>query len=133
MSVEYIRRPGKPVFRHGRRIEMDELVPVTSPGRQKPRRKTFEVDFVQVPKRWIVALSQTQNAAAWRLAVAILAEDFKRKHLGGEIILSSHMTGMSQTTRRRATQELVSLKLIQLEPSSNENGAPRCRLLKAPK
>jgi hypothetical protein len=134
MSVEYIRRPGKPVYRHGRRIEVDELVPATS-VQQKPRRKTFETRFVLVPKGWIKVLTRTKSAGTYRLALVILDKEFERQQTGKEIVLSAHVTGMSQTTRRRATQELVSLGLIRLKPRSGRD-APKvmavCGNLRAP-
>ena len=83
------------VIRHGQPIEVDTL----DTGHTPKRRKTFEVKFVMVPVQWITALSQAKNPGSWRLAMVILAEDFKRKRLGGEIVLSSQVTRMPQTTR----------------------------------
>jgi hypothetical protein len=128
MSVEYTKRPSKPVFRHGRCIEVDELVPVTSSARRKRKHKAFESQFVQVPKGWVAALSQTTSLATYRLALIILDKDFERRQTGREFVLSARVTGMSQTTRRRAAQELIRLKLIRLEPGTAGNGAPRCWL-----
>jgi hypothetical protein len=70
---------------------------------------------VQVPVRWIEALRQSKNAGAYRLALVILLEAFQRERMGGEIVLSSEMTGMPGTIRRRAAKELERLGLIQLE------------------
>jgi hypothetical protein len=108
------------VIRHGRRIEVETL----NTGRAKRRRKSFETKFVKVPARWIEALSQTKSVSTWRLTMVILAEAFKRKHLGGEIVLSSQVTRMPHATRYRATQELVRLGLIQRKPGSGRE-APR--------
>jgi hypothetical protein len=110
------------VMRQGKRIEVVTLNPPRAPNR---RRKPFETQFVQVPKWWITALSRVKNLGTWRLAMVILAEDFKRQHLGGEIVLSARMTGIPQTTRRRATRELVGLGLIQLAPGLSGMSAPR--------
>lgn len=109
------------VIRHGQPIEVDTL----DTGHTPKRRKTFEVKFVMVPVQWITALSQAKNPGSWRLAMVILAEDFKRKRLGGEIVLSSQVTRMPQTTRIRAARELVSLGLIQLEPGISGRSAPK--------
>jgi hypothetical protein len=49
----------------------------------------------------------------------ILFEAFKREQVGGEIVLSATMTGMPRTTRRRATAELVKLKLIEIKQCGN--------------
>jgi hypothetical protein len=100
------------VIRHGRRIEVDTLNTGQTPKR---RRKAFEVKFVKVPLQWITALSQTKSLGTWRLAMVILAEAFRRKHMGGEIVLSSQVTRIPNTTRQRAARELASLGLIQLE------------------
>ena len=100
------------VIRHGRRIEVDTLNTGQTPKR---RRKAFEVKFVKVPVQWITALSQTKSLGTWRLAMVILAEAFRRKHMGGEIVLSSQVTRIPNTTRQRAARELASLGLIQLE------------------
>jgi hypothetical protein len=100
------------VIRHGRRIEVDTLNTGQTPER---RRKAFEVKFVKVPVQWITALSQTKSLGTWRLAMVILAEAFRHKHMGGEIVLSSQVTRIPNTTRQRAARELASLGLIQLE------------------
>jgi hypothetical protein len=97
------------VIRYGRRIEVETITPATPP------REPFKTQFVKVPTQWIMALSQTKSTGTWRLAMVILAEAFKRKHVGGEIVLSSQVTQMPDTTRLRAARELASLGLIQLE------------------
>jgi Fic family protein len=121
--MSYIERPGKPVFRHGKRIETIEIVP-SSLLQQKRRRKAFEAQFVRVPKGWVAALSQTKSVSTYQLALVILDKEFERQQTGKEIVLSGQVTRMSQTTRRRATQELVSLGLIQLKPG-NGRDAPK--------
>jgi hypothetical protein len=102
------------VIRQGRRIEVVQLDTGQSPKRH---RKSFKVQFVRVPVRWIEVLSQTKSAGTWRLALVILAEAFKRERLGGEIVLSSQVTRMPRTARQRAARELANLGLIQLEIS----------------
>ena len=132
--MSYVERPGKPVFRHGKRIETIELLPA-SLLRQKRRRKAFETQFVQVPKEWIAALAQAKSASAYQLALVILDKEFERQQTGKEIVLSAAVTGMPKTTRHRATQELVSLGLIQVEPGIRGKSAPRVltvRKLKVP-
>jgi hypothetical protein len=110
------------VIRHGRRIEVEtQLLPTAT---RKPRRKPFKTLFVKVPARWIEVLSQTKSASTWRLAMVVLAESFKCKHLGGEIVLSSRVTQMPDTTRLRAARELANLGLIQLE-TPNGKRAPK--------
>jgi hypothetical protein len=48
------------------------------------------------------------------LALVILAEDFKRKNVGGEVVLSSWVTEMPRCTKMRAANELVDLGLIKI-------------------
>jgi hypothetical protein len=76
--------------------------------------KTFRVEWVKLPLRWVEALRQSKNASTCHLAMALLFEAFKRKHVGGEVVLSSAMTGMPRNTRMRAAKELTQLGLIQL-------------------
>jgi hypothetical protein len=81
----------------------------------KPCRPRFRAEWVKVPVAWCAALEQTQNSSAYRLALRILREEFRRKHTGGEIVLSAATTGMHHTTRNRAARELERLGLIELE------------------
>jgi len=81
----------------------------------KSRRSTLKPEFVKVPIPWAEALLGSTNVSAYRLALAILTEAFRRKIIGGEIVLSSEMTGMSGTIRRRAATELERLGLIRIE------------------
>ena len=70
-------------------------------------------------------MAKTKSVGTYQLALVILDKEFERQQTGKEIVLSSQVTGMPQTTRRRATQELVSLGLIQLKPGSAGRDAPR--------
>jgi hypothetical protein len=99
------------VMRHGRRIEVVTLTSNPSPV-QKRRRKSFEPRFVMLPRHWISALKRSKSARTYELAHIILWEAFKDKRGTGEVILSSQVTGMSRSTRRRAARELVELGLI---------------------
>jgi hypothetical protein len=119
--MKYVERPGKPVFRHGQRIEMVELVPIG----QKQRRKSFKAEFVMIPMSWIEALRHTKNRHAYELAFALLAERHKRKHVGGEVIISSEtVPGMPRMARWRATKKLVQLSLIEVDRVA-DHAAPR--------
>ena len=99
------------VMRHGRRIEVVTINPDPCPI-PKRRRKSFEPWFVKLPRHWISALRRSKSARTWELAVIILWEAFKDKRGTGEVILSSQVTGMPGSTRRRAARELVELGLI---------------------
>jgi hypothetical protein len=70
--------------------------------------------------RWVEALQQTTSASAYRLALTILIEAFKREQIGGEIVLSMETTGMPGSTRARAVNELVKLKLIRVRRNGRQ-------------
>jgi hypothetical protein len=107
------------VLRHGKRIEIE-----TEPSPAAKKASPFKIQFVQVPMGWITALARTKRTCAWQLAMAILAEEFKRKHRGGEIVLSARVTQLPATTRIRAARELVRLGLIELEVGGRGRHAP---------
>lgn len=101
-------------------IEGMEMTRAKKKKRNKEQRKSgFKVQWVKFPWRWAKALQQTKNASTYRLAIVILFEAFKRDQIGGEIVLSGSMTGMHRNSRRRATEELVRLKLIEIEQYGN--------------
>lgn len=81
----------------------------------KPR-KPFKTAFVQVPMRWIVALeSANADSSAYKLALRLLAEAFKCSQVGGDVALSSKVTGMPRSSKSRAAKELQRLGLIRTE------------------
>jgi Fic family protein len=79
----------------------------------KPRRKPFKAQWARLPRRWYLAL-RGKSGKTYELAHTILFEDFKRKNIGGDIVLSEAVTGMSRNTRARAADELVELGLIKV-------------------
>ena len=81
----------------------------------KQRKPPFHAEWVKLPVAWCTALEQTQSGSTYRLALRILREEFRRKHTGGQIVLSAATTGMTHTTRNRAARELARLGLIELE------------------
>jgi hypothetical protein len=90
-----------------------------SPRSTKKKRKAFEADWVKFPRQWADALRQAKSTAAtYELAILILFEAFRCKHIGGEIILSAEMTGMPRSTRRKAIGKLAKLGLIKLHRQS---------------
>jgi hypothetical protein len=98
------------VMRHGRRIEVATVNPDS-----RQRRKPFEPLFVKLPRHWISALKRSKSVRTYELALIILWEAFKDKRGTGEVVLSSQVTEMSGSTRRRAARELVELGLIRLK------------------
>jgi hypothetical protein len=67
-----------------------------------------------------MALRRAKRISTYQLAHVILFEDFKRKQIGGDIVLSSEVTGMRSQTRVRAAKELVQLGLITLRQNGKE-------------
>ena len=106
----------KYVMRHGKRIAVEFLE--TNVVRIK--RKPFRVKWVKLPQQWIEVLQQSESASTYRLAHIILFEAFKRKHLGGEIVLSAEVTRMPSATRVRAIGELVKLGLIKIRRNGKQ-------------
>jgi hypothetical protein len=104
------------VYAHGKRILVETAAP-KSHMRAK-RRKPFKVQWFRYPTWWIEVLRKAHGPARL-LAPIILAEAFKREYIGGDIVLSSELTNMPPTTRKRAAKELVELGLIALEQNGN--------------
>jgi hypothetical protein len=111
------------VMRNGRRIEVEDVTPT-------PKRKTFQVEFTQVPAYWTKALRGAVGST-YQLALALLDADFvrKHKHRGGDIVLSLEVTGLLSASRHRATQSLLDLGLIEVEPSVGKRAARVTKLL----
>jgi hypothetical protein len=97
----------------GREIEVEEVQSnATAKG---PPKSQFRAQWVKLPATWITTLRQTKSASTKQMAMEILHAEFRRKHTGGQIVLSAATTGMHHTTRNRAAGELVRLGLIELE------------------
>ena len=60
-------------------------------------------------------LGASKSANTYRLALLILMEAYRDKRGNGRINLSTQVTGIPGSTRRRAARELVQLGLITLE------------------
>jgi hypothetical protein len=104
------------VYRHGKRIAVETYTP---PGEKHRRtRKPFKVNWFKFPAWWVEVLHKA-GAGARLLAPIILAEAFKREYIKGDIVLSSEVTRMPRTTRKRAAEELVKLGLITVERNGN--------------
>ena len=112
------------VLRHGKRIAVEIMpTPDAPPARRKLKRRPFKAQWIQVPQWWLEALQRADaNASTHLLALIVLAEAFKRQHVGGEVVLSSEVTKMSRATKIRAANELVKLGLIEVEWSGNRAG-----------
>jgi hypothetical protein len=88
-------------------------------GSPRPKRKPFVAQWVKFPHYWSERLERACRLATYKLAHRILREAFKRQHVGGEVILSTAVTGLPRETRRQAIQELVALGLIRTAQQGN--------------
>jgi hypothetical protein len=115
------------VTRRGRRIAVKTLDTGTAP---KTKRAPFETQWAKLPRHWAEALRRPpKSASAYELAHVILFEAFKRHYVGGEIVLSSTVTGMSRCAKMRAANKLVELGLIKIV----RNGKHALRVTQIPK
>jgi hypothetical protein len=81
------------------------------------RKSGFKVKYVMFPLAWHQRLQNAcASAAAYSLAITILAELFKvEQFVAKEIVLSEETTDLLRQTRRRAIKDLVRLKLIKAQ------------------
>jgi hypothetical protein len=100
----------------GRHVAVGSVIPTKHQPKRK--RKPFKVNWVKLPAWWVEVLRGASGPARL-LAMEILIEAFKREHIKGNIVLSSEVTKIPQTTRRRAAKELVELGLIAIEQIGN--------------
>jgi hypothetical protein len=73
-----------------------------------------------VPQIWVDQLRHARKVSTITLAHAILREAFKRQWVGGDVILSTEVTGMDRHTRCRAIRELRELGLIETEQNGQQ-------------
>jgi hypothetical protein len=95
-------------------------IPRQSQPTRKKRRKRFETRWVKLSLRWVKALRRSESINTYRLAHTILFEAFKHEQVGGEVVLSTEVTKLSATTRKRAIKELVKLGLIRVRRNGNK-------------
>ena len=110
------------IIRQGIRIEVDaiEIDTIELGARISKQHKPFKAQWVKFPLRWAEALRRSKSVSTYQLALVILFEAFKRKHTGGEIILSSTVVGMPRCTKMRATKELVEFGLIETKQNGKQ-------------
>jgi hypothetical protein len=108
----------------GGRILVETLDTPSTPGRAPKRvskRRPFQSQFAQVPIYWIRQLERYNSAAVYQLAHRILLEHHKRQYLGGgEIILSTEVTGLSRQSRAWAIKIMVEAKMIRISQRGNQ-------------
>ena len=88
--------------------------------RLKRKYQPFKTEWVRLPAQWIDRLEQSNSASTHKLAHRILIEAFKRKQVGGQVVLSRRVTRLPCSTTVRAARELVKLGLIQTQRSGNK-------------
>jgi hypothetical protein len=114
------------VMRGGRRIEVETL----DTGIAPPRRKGFAMRWVKLPRSWITSLDRSDSTNTLKLAHHILWAAYEDRRGNGVVTLSKAIApGMSPTTRKRATQELVDLGLIILVEKPREGRAKRVKVV----
>jgi Fic family protein len=96
-------------------ISDKEALKRLQPAVKRKKKRRFKPHWVKLPARWVEILRQSRSVGTYQLALVILIEAFKREQVGGELVLSSQITGMSRSTRARAIDELVRLGLIRIE------------------
>lgn len=102
------------VIRQGRKIA---VVAFNTPPAAK--RKRFQTEWVKLPRLWIERL-RGASSPAYGLALYILSEEFKRRHIGGDIVLSTASTGIDRRRRPAAVRELVDRGLILVEQQGHQ-------------
>jgi hypothetical protein len=103
------------VYRHGKRIAVKTLY-----DPRPKKRRPFKAQWVQLPNYWIERLRQARNISTIMLAHVILREAYRRQCVGGEIVLSTEVTGLSRQVRWKAVRELRELELIETEQNGNQ-------------
>jgi hypothetical protein len=88
--------------------------------RLKPKYQPFKAEWVRLPTVWIDRLEQSNSPSTHKLAHRILREAFKRKQVGGQIVLSRKVTGLPCSTTIRAATELAKLGLIKIQQSGSK-------------
>jgi hypothetical protein len=106
----------KNAYRHGEKIAVNTINTATPAKKRKP----FEVRWVKLSDYWIERLRHARKVSTVILAHVILREEFKRQYGGGEIVLSTAVTGLSRHRKARAVRELVDLGLIEIEQKGNQ-------------
>jgi hypothetical protein len=78
-------------------------------------KRKFKTKWVKLDQRWAKALRRPpKSVSAYELAHVILFEAFKCKYTGGDIVLSSAVTGMPRETKIPAANRLAELGLIKI-------------------
>lgn len=110
--MNYVERPGEPIFRHGRRIEIIELVSSSSSGAKVKWKRVYTV----VPYTWEVGLRGCRAVSTYKLAMHLL---YAHWYNGGRPIRLANVglvaTGVGRNEKRRGLVYLEGKGLISIE------------------
>jgi hypothetical protein len=113
-------RDKRPVAQEMWSTIMNTLQAIGALPRKRPsKRKPFVVEWVKFPEYWSERLERVRHLATYKLALRILREVYKRQQIGGEVVLSTAVTGLPRWVRWRAVRELVELGLISTTQRGN--------------
>lgn len=112
--MSYVERPGKPVFRHGKRIETVELVPLTPSAKRRKARQ--EEAFVLVPltrAAEVVKCMREKGVMVWIVLMYLAWKDKSPTvQLSNEIM---KRYGISRHTKYRALATLEAAGIVTIE------------------
>ena len=91
------------------------------------KRMAFRAKWARIPAAWRDRLQRTRSAHALKLAITVLFEAFRAEQCGTDIVLSSQITGLQGTSRKRAIKELERLGLIRTKRKGRQ--APKIEVL----
>jgi hypothetical protein len=114
------------MIRHGRRIEIE----TADTGIVSRQRRGFAMQWVKLPRNWITTLERSTSVNTLKLAHRILWAAYEDKR-GNEVVTLSRAIApeMPSTTRKRAIQELLELRLIVPNERPDNRRALRVRLI----
>jgi hypothetical protein len=129
--MSYVERPGKTVFRHGKRIKTIELVSSSSSSRRVKPNDLFTRSY---RSHTALLRSAKVSAAVWNIYDELSWRDYTSK--GRPFKLSNYILGTSHDSKTRALKKLEALGIIKVErpprktplitflhPAKGKNGA----------
>jgi hypothetical protein len=110
--MSYVERPGKPVFRQGKRIETVELVPTAAPRQQQKKEEAF----VLMPLARAAEVTECMKAKGVMVWIALRYLAWRNKNqtvkLSNEIM---KRYGVSRHVKYRALVALEAAGIITVE------------------
>jgi hypothetical protein len=132
--VNYVERPGKPIFRHGRRIETIELVLSSAPVAPKPEPKKGKTKWARYytlfPYSWQEKLRGCKAGSVFLLALYLLYEWWRNG--GRRIKLANGVMaaeGVGRSVKLDSLRELERRGLVQVDWRSKKSPHVTCLLM----